>query len=60
MEIKIDIYVVEYRDWNELTQKEFNCDNLLELFEKVNYWMRRNCIHDDAIESIEIKSYADV
>ena len=56
----MDIYVVECRDWNELTQKEFNCDNLLELFEKVNYWMRRNCIHDDAIESIEIKSYADV
>ncbi len=49
----MNIYVVEYRDWNEITTKEFQCDDLLELFNKIETWKSENCIHDDSMISIE-------
>ncbi len=49
----MNVYVVEYRDWDEIVTKEFQCDNLLELFQAISVWQSRYCIHDDSIISIE-------
>lgn len=49
----MNVYIVEYRDWDEIETREFQCDGLLELFVKVESWKSRYCIHDDSIISIE-------
>jgi len=49
----MEVYVVEFRNYDEIETREFLVSNLLELFEEVNRWQRRECIHDDSIISIE-------
>ncbi len=50
---RMNTYIVIYRDWGENYTKEFNCDDLLEFVNAFNQWLRKNCIYEDSIVSIE-------
>lgn len=50
----MESYTVEYQVWDDVLEVKFLVDNLVELFQEVGRWQRKNAITDSAIISIEL------